>query len=73
MYTPRGDVFKAVMLLDITGETMGISLPVCEIDPLERSRGLKNSEIAERISAVKKQLGDKLLILGRNSMKCQNC
>ncbi len=54
------------MLLDITGETMGISLPVCEIDPLERSRGLKNSEIAERISAVKKRLGDKLLILGHH-------
>ena len=54
------------MLLDITGETMGISLPVCEIDPLERSRGLKNSEIAERITAVKKRLGDKLLILGHH-------
>tara|TARA_B100000945_G_scaffold195524_1_gene157164 strand:- start:2415 stop:3635 length:1221 start_codon:yes stop_codon:yes gene_type:complete len=66
LYTPIGDVFKAVMLLDITGETMGISLPVCEIDPLERSRGLKNSEIAERISAVKKRLGDKLLILGHH-------
>ena len=45
---------------------MGISLPVCEIDPLERSRGLKNSEIAERITAVKKRLGDKLLILGHH-------
>ena len=47
----------------ITGESMGISLPMCEIDPLERSRGLKNSEIAERISSVKKRLADKLLIL----------
>ena len=47
------------MLQHITGESMGISLPMCEIDPLERSRGLKNSEIAERISSVKKRLGDK--------------
>lgn len=54
------------MLQHITGESMGISLPMCEIDPLERSRGLKNSEIAERISSVKKRLGDKLLILGHH-------
>ena len=45
---------------------MGISLPVCEFDPLERSRGLNNKEIAERISTVKKRLGEKLLILGHH-------
>ena len=45
---------------------MAISLPVCEIDPLERSRGLTNSEIDERISSVKKRLGEKLLILGHH-------
>ncbi len=45
---------------------MGISLPVCEIDPLERSRGLNNKEISERISAVKRRLGEKLLILGHH-------
>jgi len=45
---------------------MAISLPVCEIDPLERSRGLTNSEINERISSVKKRLGEKLLILGHH-------
>jgi len=45
---------------------MGISLPVCEFDPLERSRGLNNKEISERISAVKKRLGEKLLILGHH-------
>ena len=45
---------------------MGISLPVCEIDPLERSRGLTNSEISTRISSVKKRLGEKLLILGHH-------
>ncbi|MBJ23423.1 MAG: quinolinate synthase [Euryarchaeota archaeon] len=45
---------------------MGISLPVCEFDPLERSRGLSNSEISNRISSVKKRLGDKLLILGHH-------
>jgi quinolinate synthase len=45
---------------------VGISLPVCEIDPLERSRGLNNKEISERISAVKKRLGEKLLILGHH-------
>ncbi|CAI8244631.1 MAG: Quinolinate synthase A [Methanobacteriota archaeon] len=45
---------------------MAISLPVCEIDPLERSRGLTNSEIDERITAVKKRLGERLLILGHH-------
>tara|TARA_Y100001980_G_C14550280_1_gene332716 strand:+ start:805 stop:1971 length:1167 start_codon:yes stop_codon:yes gene_type:complete len=45
---------------------MGISLPVCEFDPLERSRGLTNKEISERISAVKERLGDRLLILGHH-------
>jgi quinolinate synthase len=45
---------------------MGISLPVCEINPLERSRGLTNSEISTRISSVKKRLGEKLLILGHH-------
>tara|TARA_B100001123_G_C15264707_1_gene1007999 strand:- start:633 stop:1790 length:1158 start_codon:yes stop_codon:yes gene_type:complete len=45
---------------------MGISLPVCEFDPLERSRGLNNKEISERITASKKRLGEKLLILGHH-------
>ena len=45
---------------------MAINLPVCEIDPLERSRGLTNSEIDERITAVKKRLGERLLILGHH-------
>ena len=45
---------------------MAISLPVCEIDPLERSRGLTNDEISNRISLVKKRLGNKLLILGHH-------
>ena len=34
-------MYSKVMLQHITGESMGISLPMCEIDPLERSRGLK--------------------------------
>jgi len=45
---------------------MAISLTVCDIDPLERSRGLTNNEISNRISLVKKKLGNKLLILGHH-------
>lgn len=45
---------------------MSISLPICEIDPLERSRGLTDAEICERIAEVKARLGQRLLILGHH-------
>ena len=63
---PRGDVFKAMMLQGLIGGPMGISLKVCDFDPLERSRGLSNKDISDRISSSKKRLGDKIIILGHH-------
>ena len=45
---------------------MSTSLPICDIDPLARSRGLSDSEISVRIAAVKERLGERLLILGHH-------
>lgn len=45
---------------------MAISLPVCGINPEERTRGLSEEEISQQISEAKKILADDLLILGHH-------